>query len=114
MLVSRVVKYLMIAAVLLSAAQVRADVLSITIVNATYQATCVGGVGTCTEVINGSATGTGTFQNPTSVSANFSLTGTLNASLTSFGTPAVCNEGSCTLPPLFFDTNALPGHSPIE
>jgi hypothetical protein len=114
MLLSRVVKCLTIAAALFCASGARADVLSIVVTNATYQATCVGGVGTCTEVINGTITGSGTFQNPTLVSTNLSLTGTLNATLSGFGTPPLCNQGSCTIPPLFFDANALSGHSPIE
>ncbi len=38
---------------LLCAAGARADNIQITIINATFEAPCVGGTGTCTEVING-------------------------------------------------------------
>jgi hypothetical protein len=111
MCTSKIFKTLMIAGALFCTAGVRADVININVMNATYTATCVGG-GTCTEVVNGSFTGhTATTR---LLSNTLTLSGTINASLNGFGAPPFCNQGSCAMPPLLFDSSPLSGHSPIE
>src|SRR5579864_8440400 len=93
---------------LFGAATARADVLGlVTITNATYRATCVGGDGTCTEIVNGTFEGdltTGAIFN-----ASLQLTGTLTASLDGF----FSGQGTCTGPGCligaFYDTNAVSG-----
>lgn len=113
MLLSNKTKCLIALTALFCAAGARADIIDFTIMNATYQATCVGG-GTCMEVINGSFLAN-TAVNPIApYNISLSLTGTLNATLDGFGTPPVCNQPSCTEPPVFYDLNALSGQSPIE
>ena len=99
------------------AASARASSLNLTIINATFSATCIGGGSTCTEVVNGSAvfdTVTNTFSN-----ISLHLTGTLAASLNSYvpngspGPPCVspnCLQGGG----FFYDSGVLPAHDPIE
>jgi hypothetical protein len=87
----------------------RADIINITITNATFEATCVGGSGTCTEVINGSfdyntATGAG--------SISMTLAGTL-AGTFALG-PVACTGSLC-----FGSSNQIyippaVGQNPIE
>ena len=44
----------LVAAILLfCAAGARAAIVDITVISATFEAPCVGGVGTCTKVVNG-------------------------------------------------------------
>ena len=73
---------------------VRADVIDLTIINATFSATCIGGSGSCTEVVNGSALFDTVADTVSSVS--MSLTGTLNAPLV-FGTPTCTNASLCLI-----------------
>jgi len=107
----------LVALSLLCAAGARADVIyDITIMNATFSATCVGGSGTCTEVVNGSLLYDSTANTASNVSIQ--LTGTLNASLDGFyngsGTPPYCVSAGCTGPDFGYDLGALPSHDPIE
>jgi hypothetical protein len=82
--------------VLFCAAGARADSVDITVMNATFEATCVGGTGTCTEVVNGSTL----FNTVTGATSDlsFQLTGTLNASLVQ-GPPPSCVSPGCALTP---------------
>jgi hypothetical protein len=102
---------------LLCAAGARADAIyDITIINATFSATCIGGSGTCTEVVNGSILYDSTANTASNVS--FQITGSLNASLDGFyngsGTPPYCALIGCKGPDFAYDLGALPGHDPIE
>src|ERR1039457_4797198 len=111
MLLSNVKSQIVLAAIL-CAAGARADMIGVTVTGATYSAPCVGGTGTCTEVINGSfILDTSTI---TASSILLSMTGSLTAALDSFGTPFVCLQGGCTSPPLFWDSGANPAIAPIE
>jgi hypothetical protein len=95
---------------LLCAAGARADVIDITIINATFEATCVGGAGTCTEVVNGSLI----FDTVALTrSDSFQLTGTLNASLVPGLSPS-CTSPGCLGGNGFYDSGVLPGYDPIE
>jgi len=93
-----------------------ADTYQITFINVIFTATCIGG-GTCTEVINGSG-----LYDPASDTAwdiSIQMTGTLNASLDSYGTPTCtapgCLSGSgVTGSRVLYDPNASPGFNPIE
>lgn len=98
---------------LIFAPGVRADIIDFEIMNATYSATCTGGVGTCTEVINGSFLANTAVSQITPYAIALSLTGSYNANLDSFGAP-VCNLASCTEPPLFYDSGAISPFPPIE
>jgi hypothetical protein len=95
------------------AATVYANILNLTIINATFSAPCVGGGSTCTEVINGSAvfnTASGAFTN-----ASLGLTGTLAASLNSFAPAPFCVSPDCLQGGgYFYDSGVLPAHDPIE
>ena len=88
----------------------RADTYEVTFINVTFSATCIGG-GTCTEVINGS----GLYDPATDTASKVSivLTGTLNASLNSYGAPT-CTAPGCLQPNVLYDSGALPGFNPIE
>ncbi len=97
---------------LLCGASARAAIIDITIMNATFSATCVGSSAICTEVINGSFVGNTVTLTFSSVLLN--LTGTLTAALDSLGTAPVCNQPGCTSPPYFYDSGANPSLSPIE
>jgi hypothetical protein len=96
---------------LLCAAGARADTYDITFFNVTFSATCIGGTGTCTEVINGS----GLYDNVGDVASNLSITlsGSLNASLNSYGAPS-CSGPLCLQHNVLYDTGTLPGYKPIE
>jgi hypothetical protein len=85
------------------ATSARADVYSITIINATFDATCIGGSGTCSEVVNGSLL----FDSVTQVGSDISmsLTGTLFASLdSSWNSASLFTCPVCFLPPYLFFT----------
>ena len=98
---------------LFGSATARADILGfVTITDATYQATCVGGNGTCTEVVNGTFEGdltTGTIFN-----VSLQLTGTLAASLDGYFSGKGTCIGTGCLTGAFYDTNAVSGDNPIE
>lgn len=88
----------------------RADnIYYVTITNATFTATCIGG-GTCTEVVNA----TGYYDPLTNIATdvNGSITGTLNVELT-FGIPT-CTAPGCFSGGTLYDANAKPGFNPIE
>jgi hypothetical protein len=95
---------------LFSAVGARADIFDVTIMNATFTATCIGG-GTCTEVFNGS----GLYDSVARTVSNLSLTmtGTLNVSSFAWGAPA-CIVPGCLNAPVLYDTGVLPSHNPIE
>lgn len=105
------------AILLLNPSAARADVYSINFQNVTFTATCIGSKNTCTEVINGS----GLYDPVTDTAWNISIqmTGTLNVSLDTYGTPT-CNAPGClsgsgsTGSRVLYDPNALPGFNPIE
>ncbi|HZS57054.1 MAG TPA: hypothetical protein VFA65_21810 [Bryobacteraceae bacterium] len=82
----------------LTAAASRADVYYITFHDVTFSATCVGGGATCTEVVNGSVFYDEVAQTTSSLSIQMS--GTLNASLNSFGNPVCGNPVLCLNPPI--------------
>lgn len=109
----RNIRWQLVFAALVCAAAARADIIGFTITNATYTATCVGG-GTCTEVINGTFLGNTATQSIIPGSVNLNLTGSINATLDGFGAPPVCGQPGCTIPPLFYDANAVSTISPIE
>lgn len=98
--------------VLLFAISARADIYDVTFTSVTFSATCVGGIGTCTEVINGS----GLYDSVANTASDISilLTGSLNASLDAYATPICTNALLCLTPPVLYDTGALPGYNPIE
>ena len=108
-----------IAAILLCAAGARADILHVTFTNVTYSETCIGGSGTCTEVINGSGLYDTVSQAAYSISLQ--LTGTALsghpyvANLNSYGADSACasNPGS-TDPPYLFDSGANPADCAIQ
>ncbi len=88
----------------------RADIYYVTITNATFTATCIGG-GTCTEVINGTG-----FYDPvanTATDVSVSFAGTLNGSLDIYGIPT-CTASGCISGAVLYDAGALPGFNPIE
>ena len=98
-------------------ANARGSLLTLTIINATFSATCIGGGTTCTEVVNGSAaidTATNTISGIT-----LQLTGTLALSLNSFAPAAgplpVCVSPLC-LPggDFFYHSPTISGQDPIE
>jgi hypothetical protein len=94
---------------LFCAAGARADIIKLTVMNATFEATCVGGTGTCTEVVSGSGlldTVAGSMSD-----FSFQLTGTLNASLVP-GPPPSCVSPGCL--DALYDSGVLPGYDPIE
>jgi hypothetical protein len=99
------------------AAGARGSILTLTIINATFSATCIGGGPTCTEVVNGSAffnTATNNFSGIT-----MQLTGTLALSLNSFA-PAAGPLPPCVSPlclpggEFLYHSPTLPGQDPIE
>jgi hypothetical protein len=105
---------------LFCAARARADVYDITIINATFSATCIGSTGTCTEVVNGSILADFDPSDPvasTVLNVSMQLTGTLTASLNGFyngsGTNP-CSGPNCLLPDLVYDTGAISPYNPIE
>lgn len=105
---------------LFCAARARADVYDLTIINATFSATCIGNTGTCTEVVNGSILIDFDPSDPvasTVLDASMQLTGTLTASLNGFyngsGTNP-CNGPNCLLADLLYDAGALSPDNPIE
>ena len=94
----------------LGAAGARGDVYYLTLQNVTFSATCIGGTGTCTEVVNGTFLfdpARGAFD----IAAQ--LTGSLNVTDFSYGSPT-CTSPLCLTPPVGFDANVLPNHNPIE
>lgn len=97
--------------VLLGAASVRADVYEITFINVTFSATCIGGTGTCTEVVNGS----GLYDSvaKTGSDSSINLTGSLNVPLNTLGTPP-CTAPGCLHGSVLYDSGTLPGFNPIE
>jgi hypothetical protein len=97
---------------LVGAAGARADVYDITFINVTFSTTCIGGTGTCTEIINGS----GLYDSGTKSASGLSvlLVGSLNASLDAFGAPPLCVTSGCFGPPVLYDSGVLPGYQPIE
>jgi|HubBroStandDraft_5_1064220.scaffolds.fasta_scaffold394720_1 hypothetical protein len=101
---------LVVLSLLFCAMGARADVFDITIINATFSATCIGGVGTCTEVVNGSFLGD--VVNQTASSVSMALTGTLDVPLV-FGTPTCTNMILC-LGDRDFYYQGVPGDNPIE
>ena len=101
---------LVVLTLLVCATGVRADVFAVTIINATFSATCFGGSGICTEVVNGSALYDSIAGTASSVS--MSLTGTLNVPLV-FGDPPCANVNLC-LTGGFFYYLGVPGDNPIE
>jgi hypothetical protein len=101
---------LVVLTLLVCAIGVRADVFAVTIINATFSATCIGGSGICTEVVNGSALYDSIAGTASSVS--MSLTGTLNVPLV-FGDPPCINVNLC-LTGGFFYYLGVPGDNPIE
>ena len=79
MLLSKIVKCQIVITALFCAAAAHADIISVTVANATYQGTCMGGSGTCSEVINGSLLlNTSTL---TATNVSLALTGSLNSTL---------------------------------
>lgn len=95
---------------LLCAAGARANTYDITFINVTFSAPYIGGTGTCTEVVNGS----GVYDNVAdTATGSISLTGSLNASLSSYGAPS-CSGPLCLKPNVLYDPGALPGYNPIE
>ena len=72
---------------LLGAAGAHADIIDLTVMNATFEATCVGGTGTCMEVVNGSILLDTVAQTK---SGSYDLTGTLTATLAPGTTPFLC------------------------
>lgn len=98
--------------VLFCAAGARADIYDITFINVTFSATCIGGKGTCTEVLNGSALYDAVANTAT---GSISLTGSLNASLI-YGIPPQCTAPGCLdlSGKVLYDPNALSGYNPIE
>ena len=87
-----------------------ADIYNVTIINATFTATCIGG-GTCTEIINGSGLYDPVANTATNVSVTFA--GTLHGTLDAYGSPT-CTASGCITGNVLYDTNALPGFNPIE
>jgi len=107
----------LVALSLLCAAGASADTIyAVTIINATFSATCVGGSGTCTEVVNGSILFDSTANTASHISLQ--LTGTLTASLDSFyngsGTAPYCVSAGCLAPDFVYDSGVLASHDPIE
>ena len=107
---SRFQMTLVVLILLFSAAGARATVIDITFNDATFSATCVGGSGTCTEVVNGSLL-LDTVALTTTGSAQ--LVGTLTATLVPGPTP-FCVSPGCLGSDAFFDPGVLPSPDPIE
>jgi hypothetical protein len=101
---------LVVLILVFSAAGARATVIDLTINDATFSATCVGGSGTCTEVVNGSLLLDTVTLTKT---ASAQLTGTLTASLV-LGPPPSCVSPNCLGSDAFYDSGVLPSHDPIE
>lgn len=107
---------LLAVTLLFCTANARASILTMTIINATFSATCIGGGTTCTEVVNGSAvidTATNAFSNVT-----FQLAGTLAVSLNTFAPAAgplpACVSPLCLPGGDFFYHSPTGGLDPIE
>jgi hypothetical protein len=99
---------------LLCVTAARADNFDITIINATFSATCIGGSGTCTEVVNGSLD----YDSVANTASDLSLqmTGSLNVSF-AWGSPACTNANKCLdlgSGSVFYDPGVLAGDNPIE
>jgi hypothetical protein len=100
----------------------RADSFLITVINATFSTTCIGGLGTCTEVVNGSGLYNAATNTGSDLSMTLTGTGGLNASLdgnyfNGSGTnPCVDNSPICLPSGLsfFYDSGAVSGDDPIE
>jgi len=106
--------HLAIGALLLlaGAGGARADVFDVTFNNVTFSAPCIGGTGTCTEVINGS----GLYDqvaNTVSLPA-VQLTGTYTASLDGFPAAPHCVSQLCLPPDVLYDLAANTSDDPIE
>jgi hypothetical protein len=108
---------LVVLAPILCSTGARADTILVTFINATFSANCVGGSGTCTEVVNGSVL----FDDVafTASDVSLTLTGTLSGSLDGFyngsGTdPCTNNSPNCLEYPFFYDQNAVYPDNPIE
>lgn len=95
----------------LGAAQARADIYKITFINVTFSATCIGGTGTCTEVVNGS----GLYDSvaKTASGSTINLMGSLNVPLNALGKPP-CTAPGCLNGTVLYDSGTLPGFNPIE
>lgn len=111
------VAFLLAGTLIFCTANARASILTLTIINATFSATCVGGGSTCTEVVNGSAViDTAT---DTSSGSTLQLTGTLAILLNAFAPAAgpfpVCSSPLCLQGgDFFYHAPTLPGQDPIE
>jgi hypothetical protein len=106
---------------LICATGARADTYLITVIDATFSTTCIGGSGTCTEVANGTALYNTATNTGSDVSMTLTGNGGLNGSLDGFydgsGTnPCVDNSSNCLPSDLsfFYDSGAVSGDDPIE
>lgn len=98
--------------VLLGASQARADIYQITFFNVTFSATCIGGVGTCTEVVNGSGLYDSVAKTASGLST-INLTGSLNVPFNAYGNPS-CGAPGCLGGGVLYDSGTLSGFNPIE
>lgn len=107
----------MALALICGAASMSASTLTLTIINATFSATCIGGGKTCTEVVNGSGvynSATDTFS-----SITLQLAGTLAISLNTYA-PAAGPLPACASPfclpggDFFYHSPTVSGQDPIE
>jgi hypothetical protein len=96
--------------ILVCAAGARADKIDLTITSATFSATCVGGLSTCIEEVNGSLLYDTATETVTDVSMQ--VRGTLSADLVPGPVPHCLSEGCLTGP--FYDSGALSFDDPIE
>lgn len=96
---------------LLDASQALADIYNVTFINVTFSATCIGGTGTCTEVVNGS----GLYDSvaKTGSGGSINLTGSLNVPFNAYGNPP-CTAPGCLQGGVLYDSGTLPGFNPIE
>jgi len=108
----------LVLAMLLGAAGARAGVYDVTFINVTFSQPCVGGSGTCTEVVNGS----GLYDTVTDTAWDLSvqLTGSYAATLDGFvnhlSVDLRCPSGSasCFGPDFLYDLSANPAVNPIQ
>jgi hypothetical protein len=94
----------------------RADTFDITITNATFSATCIGGTGTCSEVVNGSFVLDygGSVASDVASDVSIQLTGTLAASLDGLYPAPYCVSPLCVVNGYTYDSGVLPSFDPIE
>jgi hypothetical protein len=109
----------LLGVILLFCAAARADIFSVTFTNVTFSETCIGGGGTCTEVINGSGDYDSVSQTASLISID--LTGTALsghpyvANFNSFGSDAACaSSPGSTTPPYLYDSGANPSDCAIQ